>query len=72
MSGNTSQPSPEKILCILCIDVNNNLLMLDFEPVSYHPAMGLFQASRPPALPGGSYESETIGNRQSCRDLDIP
>ena len=22
MSGNTSQPSPEKILCILCIDVN--------------------------------------------------
>ena len=21
-AGNTSQPSPEKILCILCIDVN--------------------------------------------------
>ena len=24
MSGTTSQPSPRKILCILCIDVNKN------------------------------------------------
>ena len=31
-----------------------------------------FQASVAPALPCGSYESETIGNRQSCRDLGIP
>ena len=29
-------------------------------------------ASRAPALPGGSYESETIGNRSSLRDLGIP
>ena len=32
----------------------------------------LFQVSRAPALPGGSFEGETIGNRQSCRDLGIP
>ena len=37
----------------------NNLLTLDFEPVSRHPATGLFQASRAPALPCGSFESET-------------
>ena len=29
-------------------------------------------ASPAPALPGGSYESETIRNRQSCRDLGTP
>ena len=32
----------------------------------------LFQVSSAPALPCGSFESETIGNRQSCRDLGIP
>ena len=32
----------------------------------------LFQVSPAPALPCGSFESETIGNRQSCRDLGIP
>ena len=32
----------------------------------------LFQISPAPALPGGSFQSETIGNRQSCRDLGIP
>ncbi len=32
----------------------------------------LFQVSRAPALPGGSFEGETIGNRQSCRDLGFP
>ena len=37
----------------------NHLLMLDFEPVSRHPAPVLFQVSRAPALAGGSYESET-------------
>ena len=33
---------------------------------------GLFQTSRAPALVCGSYESETIGNRQSFRELGIP
>ena len=32
----------------------------------------LFQVSPASALPCGSFESETIGNRQSCRDLGIP
>ncbi len=31
-----------------------------------------FQASVAPALPGGSYESETIRNRPPLRDLGIP
>ena len=36
----------------------NNLLMLDFEPVFRHPAMGLFQASRAPAPHDGAHHSE--------------
>ena len=32
----------------------------------------LFQASGAPALPGRSFEGETIGNRPSLRDLGIP
>ncbi len=32
----------------------------------------LFQTSRAPALPCGSFESETIRNRQSFRELGIP
>ena len=32
--------------------------MLDFEPVSRHPATGLFQASSAPALPAGSFEEK--------------
>ena len=32
----------------------NNLLMLDFEPVSRHPTTGLFQASRAPAPHDGA------------------
>ena len=50
MSGNTSQPSPEKILCILCIDVNRceSNLMLDYEPVSSHQAQAFVSQVRPP------------------------
>ena len=50
MSGNTSQPSPEKILCILCIDVIKNLPVLDYEPVSSHQAQA-FVSDKPGPRP---------------------
>ena len=62
MSGNTSQPSPEKILCILCIDVNQ-IQIYPCLTMNRFPATRrrrLFQISPAPALPGGSYEGETM------------
>ena len=63
MSGNTSQPSPEKILCILCIDVNQ-IQIYPCLTMNRFPATRrkrLFQISPAPALPCGSFESETTG-----------
>ena len=51
MSGNTSQPSPEKILCILCIDVNQ-IQIYPCLTMNRFPATRrkrLFQVSQAPA-----------------------
>ena len=63
----------EKILCILCIDVKSKIypcLTMNRFPATRR--RHLFQVSPAPALPCGSFEGETIGNRHPCRDLGIP
>ena len=60
MSGNTSQPSPEKILCILCIDVNQ-IQIYPCLTMNRFPATRrkrLFQVSQAPALVCGSFEEK--------------
>ena len=60
MSGNTSQPSPEKILCILCIDVNQ-IQIYPCLTMNRFPATRrkrLFQVSPAPALVCGSFEEK--------------